>query len=336
MNCYACMLGDDDRRTLYLVTAVDSDATKARATPQRRDREGTDDGPRRRPPVMPGGRRPRGGAATGRTAGRGGRAGRGARPGSGLGGSLPWSRRGRPHRRLVRTAGGRDGGTPVPPGPGRLGLGRVPAHGRPSTRSAHELGLRRRPRAAGTAALARADRRAPRLPGRHHGHHARRRWALPLPGGDAAEHGRGVPPGPSLDGARHRRPRVQRPAAPACGTRSSTRPAWTERSPPSTTSSGQILAAAQGSRAAGRDSSSGSATTTPIWVTIVRGPAGQAFAAASLGVMERLDDTLRAVLPGGRRAHGRRRLGLRPAGPPAGDVVRARHGADRRGARPAR
>ncbi len=31
MNCYACMLGDEDRRTLYLVTAVDSDAAKARA-----------------------------------------------------------------------------------------------------------------------------------------------------------------------------------------------------------------------------------------------------------------------------------------------------------------
>ncbi len=30
MNCYACMLGDDDRLTLYLVTAVDSDAGKAR------------------------------------------------------------------------------------------------------------------------------------------------------------------------------------------------------------------------------------------------------------------------------------------------------------------
>ena len=31
MNCYACMLGDEDRRTLYLVTAVESDAAKARA-----------------------------------------------------------------------------------------------------------------------------------------------------------------------------------------------------------------------------------------------------------------------------------------------------------------
>ena len=30
-NCYACMLGDDDRRTLYLVTAVDSNAAVARA-----------------------------------------------------------------------------------------------------------------------------------------------------------------------------------------------------------------------------------------------------------------------------------------------------------------
>ncbi|HWF14570.1 MAG TPA: SMP-30/gluconolactonase/LRE family protein [Acidimicrobiales bacterium] len=32
MNCYACMLGDDDRCTLYLVTAVDSHDAKARAT----------------------------------------------------------------------------------------------------------------------------------------------------------------------------------------------------------------------------------------------------------------------------------------------------------------
>ena len=30
-NCYACMLGDDDRRTLYMVTAVDSNAAVARA-----------------------------------------------------------------------------------------------------------------------------------------------------------------------------------------------------------------------------------------------------------------------------------------------------------------
>jgi sugar lactone lactonase YvrE len=31
MNCYACMLGDDDRRTLYMVTAADSTAAVARA-----------------------------------------------------------------------------------------------------------------------------------------------------------------------------------------------------------------------------------------------------------------------------------------------------------------
>ena len=31
-NCYACMLGDDDRRTLYLVTALDSHDAKAKAT----------------------------------------------------------------------------------------------------------------------------------------------------------------------------------------------------------------------------------------------------------------------------------------------------------------
>jgi sugar lactone lactonase YvrE len=30
MNCYACMLGGDDRRTLYLVTAIDSHDAKAR------------------------------------------------------------------------------------------------------------------------------------------------------------------------------------------------------------------------------------------------------------------------------------------------------------------
>ena len=29
-NCFACMLGDDDRRTLYLVTAVDSHDAVAR------------------------------------------------------------------------------------------------------------------------------------------------------------------------------------------------------------------------------------------------------------------------------------------------------------------
>jgi sugar lactone lactonase YvrE len=32
MNCYACMLGDDDRRTLYMVTALDSNAAVARAS----------------------------------------------------------------------------------------------------------------------------------------------------------------------------------------------------------------------------------------------------------------------------------------------------------------
>jgi sugar lactone lactonase YvrE len=31
LNCFACMLGDDDRRTLYLVTAADSSASVARA-----------------------------------------------------------------------------------------------------------------------------------------------------------------------------------------------------------------------------------------------------------------------------------------------------------------
>jgi sugar lactone lactonase YvrE len=31
-NCYACMLGGDDRRTLYLVTAIDSNAAVARAS----------------------------------------------------------------------------------------------------------------------------------------------------------------------------------------------------------------------------------------------------------------------------------------------------------------
>jgi sugar lactone lactonase YvrE len=31
-NCFACMLGDDDRQTLYLVTAVDSNAAVARAS----------------------------------------------------------------------------------------------------------------------------------------------------------------------------------------------------------------------------------------------------------------------------------------------------------------
>ncbi len=31
LPCFACMLGDEDRRTLYLVTAADSHAAKARA-----------------------------------------------------------------------------------------------------------------------------------------------------------------------------------------------------------------------------------------------------------------------------------------------------------------
>ena len=31
LNCFACMLGDEDRRTLYLITAPDSHAARARA-----------------------------------------------------------------------------------------------------------------------------------------------------------------------------------------------------------------------------------------------------------------------------------------------------------------
>jgi len=31
MNCFACMLGDDDRRTLYMITAVESHGAKARS-----------------------------------------------------------------------------------------------------------------------------------------------------------------------------------------------------------------------------------------------------------------------------------------------------------------
>ena len=57
LNCYACMLGDDDRRTLYLVTAVDSNASVARGRAQRRAREGAHDRARCRPAVKPAGRR---------------------------------------------------------------------------------------------------------------------------------------------------------------------------------------------------------------------------------------------------------------------------------------
>ena len=51
MNCYACMLGDDDRRTLYLVTALDSARRQGAGGPQRRHREGADD--RARAPAFP-------------------------------------------------------------------------------------------------------------------------------------------------------------------------------------------------------------------------------------------------------------------------------------------
>ena len=40
MNCYACMLGDDDRRTLYLVTAPASHAVGRPGGAQGRHREG--------------------------------------------------------------------------------------------------------------------------------------------------------------------------------------------------------------------------------------------------------------------------------------------------------
>ena len=47
MNCFACMLGDEDRHTLYLVTAVDSHDNKARPIATGRSR-GPDDRSRRR------------------------------------------------------------------------------------------------------------------------------------------------------------------------------------------------------------------------------------------------------------------------------------------------
>ena len=50
-NCYACMLGDDDRRTLYLVTAVDSNAAVATGVARRWDREGAHGRAGRRPPL---------------------------------------------------------------------------------------------------------------------------------------------------------------------------------------------------------------------------------------------------------------------------------------------
>ena len=74
---------------------------------------------------------------------------------------------------------------------------------------------------------------------------------------------------------------------------------------------GQILARDQGRRHRRVPWSSGSATTTPISGITSRVPGGQAFSAASLGVMERLDETLHVGLPISRGAHGRGRLGLR-------------------------
>ena len=50
MNCYACMLGDDDRRTLYLVTAPTA-TTPWRGRPATAPREGADD--RARAPACP-------------------------------------------------------------------------------------------------------------------------------------------------------------------------------------------------------------------------------------------------------------------------------------------
>ena len=49
MNCFACMLGDDDRRTLYLVTAPDEPRRQGKSGAQRRHREGADDGAGGRP-----------------------------------------------------------------------------------------------------------------------------------------------------------------------------------------------------------------------------------------------------------------------------------------------
>ena len=142
--------------------------------------------------------------------------------------------------------------------------------------------------------MAGAGGRPPRLPGRHDRDHARWRREVPLRRGRSAA-------------VRRRRFSQAHPttvlvtvdlgfndllALPAPRGRR-TRPASTGSSPWCTTSSRRSSTGIEAA-APPAPASSASGTTTPTSGTIFRGSGGQAFAMASLNVMERLDATLRS------------------------------------------
>ena len=237
------------------------------------------------------GHRPRGGGGTG--GGLDGRPGRDRSPVPLRGGDRVSRGRGRPHRRLARTAGGRRGAAP----PYLLALGGSASVGFQPT-AAHPRG---QPTGSGYAEdlvpleqrrWPGLDGRAPGLSGRHHGHHARRRRALPLPGGNPARRGGGVPAGSPLDRARHRRSGVQRPAAllaarvRRCGVRDGALTTVHDQL-------GQILARLKAAAPSGAVVV-GVGHYDPYLGDYVRGTGAQAFSAATLGVMERLDETLQS------------------------------------------
>ena len=207
-NCYACMLGDDDRRTLYLVTAAGQQRRRGAGSARRCAREGADDRARSRPAVNAGGTPP------------------GAVAVAAVAVAMRWQSRWQTRTRSSRTRPGRGDGVGrvavavsiagvivligvMSAAAGRRG-GAAPVSAwlwavRPRWASSPRRPIRGgRPTDTGYAEdlvpleqrrWPGADRGPPGLPGCHHGHHARRRRALPLRRGDPARCGRGLPAG---------------------------------------------------------------------------------------------------------------------------------------------
>ena len=161
MPCFACMLGDDDRRTLYLVIARRQRREQGSAGSPRRHREGPHDHSGRRAAVT---RRVAAVKAAVAALGTSVLLALFAALGAVL--ACRTSRRGGACRDALRSGGG------------RIGLRRVPAHVDPSPRLAHRIGLHRRPGRPGSDALARPHPRAHRLSGRDDRNHDRRGRAL--------------------------------------------------------------------------------------------------------------------------------------------------------------
>ena len=329
MNCFACMLGDDDRRTLYLVTAVDSNAADGAGGSQRCASRRCAR-PCRAPACRDaGGRRP--GRRRHRVACRDGGRGRPRSPGrlrgvTAVAAAAPsligvWpDRRPAPRRRppYLLAVGGS----------GSVGFQPTSAHphGQP-TDSGYADDL---------VPLGSSDA-GPGSPSCTSAVRARRRPTM-LDGGGHCPY----PEGTQLR-TRPRRSCAPTPrpcwspsiwasttCSPACATTSSMPPASTGRLATVHDQLGQILARHRGRGAAGVPSSSASATTTPTWATTVQGSGRPGLR----GRQPRRHGPARRHPAGGlrdgRHADGRRRRGLRSRRPPPRCAARPGHRADRR------